>query len=617
VRFLFTLSRFGYYIKTLSDIGFLRIGLRVYSLFQNLLATHAPKRLLVFIYKLYLPIPAWKFSYPPILCSCNAPPLTPSSALSFDISFSFLSHSQSLSFPFAWNSNRWSRLWQFNLHYFDWARAWLDESLVSGSWPASAVHLEALIDGWIESNPIGTGDGWHSYTISLRSRNWIFLFRSHPSLVTPDRIRSLWHQLLWLQSHPENANGGNHWLENLIALCLGSLQFDSSAADNMHRRAMTLLEDELSNQILSDGGHEERSTSYHLLMLDRLIELGCFLSFASLQIPSWLIESISKMTNWVTDVRIGDSLIPRFNDSSPDAAPSISLILSFAKAFLHTGSSARSFDDLDPLRASLISHLPSSYSPVSLRPQQRPVCDLISTGWTFVRPDNEWSLIFKSGIPCPNHLPGHAHSDILSFDLAYKNKWVIAEAGTSIYGDCPLRHYERSGAAHNVLQLGIPHISGQVFWLEPVEVWGNFRAANKAQPLRREYIYNHNSSITLLGEHDGYKSYGISHTRSISIPLIQDIDFRLSVSDTVTTHQKLLFRQWFHLAPGVTPDLANKLSVSTSTPASVSVLTQSTNFSLSFGNRIPRHSILIRGVIPPSRFSITTTIPFDSKIFDL
>jgi uncharacterized heparinase superfamily protein len=37
---------------------------------------------------------------------------------------------------------------------------------------------------------------------------------------------------------------------------------------------MRLLQRELSQQVLSDGGHEERSASYHLLMLDRLAELA-------------------------------------------------------------------------------------------------------------------------------------------------------------------------------------------------------------------------------------------------------------------------------------------------------------------------------------------------------
>ena len=55
----------------------------------------------------------------------------------------------------------------------------------------------------------------------------------------------------------EHCHGGNHWLENLTALALGGLQFDDCKATFMHRRAMRLLQSELTHQVLADGGHED------------------------------------------------------------------------------------------------------------------------------------------------------------------------------------------------------------------------------------------------------------------------------------------------------------------------------------------------------------------------
>ena len=132
--------------------------------------------------------------------------------------FVFLQHEQQLSLPIRWNDPNWPRLWQFHLHYFDWAREWLEHALIFGQWTNQAALLEPLLDQWIDANPPGRGDGWNSYTISLRTRNWIWLFRVCPQLATPHRIRSLWKQLLWLQAHPENCHGRNHWLENLFLL---------------------------------------------------------------------------------------------------------------------------------------------------------------------------------------------------------------------------------------------------------------------------------------------------------------------------------------------------------------------------------------------------------------
>ena len=101
------------------------------------------------------------------------------------VSFNFLQQEQQLSWPIRWNDPNWPRLWQFHLHYFDWARDWLELALISGQWPNQAALLEPLLDQWIEANPPGRGDGWHSYTLSLRTRNWIWLFRCLPAARHP------------------------------------------------------------------------------------------------------------------------------------------------------------------------------------------------------------------------------------------------------------------------------------------------------------------------------------------------------------------------------------------------------------------------------------------------
>jgi uncharacterized heparinase superfamily protein len=243
-------------------------------------------------------------------------------------------------------------------------------------------------------------------------------------------LKSLWQQLCWLQAHPEHCHGGNHWLENLTALAIGGLQFDGPQGAVMHRRAMDLLQPELASQLLADGGHEERSASYHLLMLDRLIELGAALQARKSESPYWLLQAVNAMTAWAEAVLFEGGGFPRFNDSVIEAC------------------------------------LPT-FSPAA----PAPLSDLASTGWTLIRPGHGWELVFKCGVPCPRHLPPHAHSDLLSFDLFHHGLPVLAEAGTSVYGSGPDRLYERSGAAHNVLQLG--SIKGsQIHWIEPVEVWG-------------------------------------------------------------------------------------------------------------------------------------------------
>ncbi|MFN9910564.1 MAG: heparinase II/III family protein, partial [bacterium] len=102
----------------------------------------------------------------------------------------------------------------------------------------------------------------------------------------------------------------------------------------MGRRALRLLERELASQVLPDGGHEERSASYHLLMLDRLLQLAEQLQAFQGVRPSWLLQAIGAMAAWAASIRLADGSFPRFNDSAADAAPPLDALLASAQALL-------------------------------------------------------------------------------------------------------------------------------------------------------------------------------------------------------------------------------------------------------------------------------------------
>lgn len=446
----YKLASLGRTSRTLSDIGPIRLQRRFRYELRQQFDRRLPPHIALAWARANGDHPGWRTIQP--LASGDGVVAPPPPAPSLQaVSFNFLNQERQLLWPIHWNDSQWPRLWQFHLHYFDWAREWLKDSVSTGHWPDQSASLHLLLDSWIADNPPVRGDGWHSYTLSLRTRNWIALFRGCPSLATPERVQSLWQQLCWLQAHPEHCHGGNHWLENLTALAIGGLHFDGPKATRMHRRAMRLLQRELRQQVLSDGGHEERSASYHLLMLDRLAELAQALQPITSDQPPWLMEAIESMAHWAELIRLETGAAPRFNDSAADAAPHLDAVLAFTKNVLpHLSQSA------EHPRAQAV------------------VTDLPDTGWTFLRPGHGWELVFKCGTPCPNHLPPHVHSDQLSFEICRYGRWLLSEAGTSIYGNGPERAYERSGAAHNVLQLGVEHSPGVIRWIEPVDVWGWF-----------------------------------------------------------------------------------------------------------------------------------------------
>lgn len=164
------MTRFTLLLRTLSDIGPRRLQRRLrYDLRQRLDRGLSPRLATAWAGGNGQP-PRWL----PVLKALEFQDVAlPALIEPRSVSFHFLQLEQELSWPICWNDATWPRLWQFHLHYFDWAREWLERALITGHWPDHAALLEPLLDQWITANPPGRGDGWQSYTLSLRTRNWI------------------------------------------------------------------------------------------------------------------------------------------------------------------------------------------------------------------------------------------------------------------------------------------------------------------------------------------------------------------------------------------------------------------------------------------------------------
>ena len=599
--------------RTLRDVGPWRLQRRLrYELRQHLDRRLPPAWALSLAQAASQP-PAW---CPPEPAGLSGLPLDapPSNSPPPSLRFSFLRQDRELPWPIRWSDPSWPRLWQFHLLAFDWARNWLEQALLLHHWPAVAAPLPELLDRWVQANQPGRGDGWHSYTLSLRIRNWIWLFSCCPPLARPQRLRSLWQQILWLQAHPEHCHGGNHWLENLTALALGGLMFQGAEPQCVHERAMALLKQQLEVQLLADGGHEERSASYHLLMLDRLVELACVLAKRQ-ERPTWLLQAITAMADWVQSVRLLSGKAPPCNDSAVDAAPPLDVVLGFARGFLEHRLPHPQCLEAHPADWALRYHLLRSAGIEQLPPEppaviaHPPVIDLPDTGWTLLRPGEGWELLFKCGVPCPPHLPAHVHSDQLGVDLFHHGRPVLAEAGTSIYGNGPDRTYERSGAAHNLLQLApLSARPAEPAWFEPVEVWSSFRAGRKAQPRQRRCGVLADGGSFAEGSHDGYGSLSADHHRRLEVLEAQPDRITLRVVDKLHLGRPMRFRCWWHLAPGLDPAPLEHFSFEAPTAQDLQRSWHQTWLALGFGQRQPRRSRCLQGVLPIGQHQLYTVL---------
>ena len=175
--------------------------------------------------------------------------------------FVFLNQEELLGWPLdEWDVPELPKLWQYNLHYFEWL------------WALDYESVRAAITDWVERHPLGKGRvGWEPYPISLRLMNWCgvcfgkFCAQTESDGGFACRLwRSIYRQAEWLKRHLETHLLGNHLFENGAALAFVGSCFRGKTGQEWLERGLDILRREIPEQILSDGMHFERSPMYHV-----------------------------------------------------------------------------------------------------------------------------------------------------------------------------------------------------------------------------------------------------------------------------------------------------------------------------------------------------------------
>jgi uncharacterized heparinase superfamily protein len=400
-----------------------------------------------------------------------------------------------------WDDPEVPLLWRYNQHYFDDLTA--DRAVDRRDWQRS------LIQRWCDQNPPGSGTGWAPYPTSLRIVNWIKWAMQGESL-QPQWVDSLAVQARWLGRRLEWHLMGNHLFANAKALVFAGLFFAGPEAERWMTTGVRLLQRLVPEQILSDGGHFERSPLYHALALEDLLDLLNLIGAVDRTSPaSHLIaplrERAAAMLHWMRCLQHPDRTLARFNDCAEGIAPSGEQLERYAAAL---GISARTAAG-------------------------EGVWVMEESGYVRVERGRAIALLDVAPVG-PDHQPGHAHADSLSFELSIAGRQLVVNRGTSVYDVGSRRQWERGTAAHSTVQIGD---------VDSSEVWAGFRVGRRARPgpLRRD-------GWSVECSHDGYAHLPEAprHYRRWTFEATG-----LRVEDRVepTSRDPAVAR--FHLAPGL------------------------------------------------------------------
>lgn len=357
--------------------------------------------------------------------------------------FSFLNSTKEFDSKINWNDQKVSQLWNYNLHYFDYL---INLSLafeLEGDKKYYNKYQE-IIRSWIDNNPIGIGDAWHPYTVSLRLINWIKSYYYFKNQLDSDPkfkqqfLKYIVIQALYIKRNLEFDVRGNHLLENIRALAAASIFLDEKSWLD---QVLELLEEQLDEQILKDGGHFERSPMYHSIVLYDLLEISFWLNNHDINYNELLDRKIIQMLEFLENILHPDKKIPLFNDSTFDIAKEPKSLFKIA-------------DNL-------------GYE-FELRSEN----EFSNSGYFIMKNKQKDFLIIDCGKVCPEYLPAHGHNDLLSYELSLNNKRVIVDTGVYEYTKGKWREYNRSTRAHNTAQIDS---------VEQSEMWGNFRIAERAK----------------------------------------------------------------------------------------------------------------------------------------
>ena len=385
--------------------------------------------------------------------------------------FEFLNKKGAVQGPEEWNPDDQGKLWIYNLHYFD--------DLNAKNSKQRTVHHVKLIQKWIVDNPPGFKNGWEPYPSSLRIVNWIKWLLLNRDL-KQEWLDSLAIQTRFLSQNLEFHLLGNHLFANAKALIFSGLFFQGSEATKWYQAGMDILNRELTEQVLPDGGNFELSPMYHAIFVEDLLDLINIHRVYNKKKPAHIAVKVTKMIKWLECMSHPDGEISFFNDATLGQAPSITQLLAYSKRL-----------GIDYKRNKLKKFL-----------------YLKESGYIRFKNNNLLVIADVAKIG-PDYLPGHGHADALSFEMSLFGKRLIVNSGISTYEKNSERQLQRGTLSHSTITVDGVNSS---------QVWNGFRVAKRAKvfDIRSTKI---SDNFKFSACHNGYEKYTrkILHCREWNI----------------------------------------------------------------------------------------------------
>jgi uncharacterized heparinase superfamily protein len=403
-----------------------------------------------------------------------------------------------------------SDAWARQLHGFGWLR-----HLRAADGALTRQNARALVADWIAQEPKAPAVAMEPEVVARRLLAWIT--QSPLILEDADRsfyrrfLRSLVRQVKRLRARFMEAPDGYPRLLAAVAVVEAALSMDGQA--RLVRQSSHRLEQELTRQILPDGGHVSRNPQVILDLLTDLLPLKQAYTARGIAPPPALIGAIDRMMPMLRFFRHADGAFGQFN-----------------------GMGATPADQL----ATVLAHDDSRGAPVQNATHSG--YQRIDAGGVVV--------LMDCGGPPPMPMSASAHAGFLSFELSSGGHRFIVNCGT-VEDDERWREVARATAAHSTLTV---EGTSSARFLEAGRLrrrLGTLMVSGPSEALSTRE--EKDGGTRVVGRHDGYQqAFGFVHQRTLWLSADGD---QLVGSDRLIsqgrTGQKDRFAIRFHLHPSI------------------------------------------------------------------
>jgi hypothetical protein len=417
-----------------------------------------------------------------------------------------------------------------------------------------AAEAANQLGAWLTGNPPGVGINWvNTMEVALRATNWVFALRTlEPWCPLKNPLRSSVTRSLQVHGRHIAANlegtpylRSNHYLSDILGLLVVGASLEGDAdAERWFRQAHRAFEREITTEVHDDGVGFEASLSYHGLALEIFLLADAIAEAHGRPFSGRFRDRLIRMVEASRALQHPDGRLPQFGDSDSGRVlpagfgrkPTLDHLLWLGSAILGLDrpSLAEPHEEVAwTLGVPTWEHL--ARQPVA----PPPVGSAFPNAGFYVLRGRQSQVVVHCGDVGQNGNGGHAHNDLLSFELSLGVP-VVVDSGTYVYTSDPVaRNRFRGTASHNTVVVAESEIN-------PMMNAGLFRLKQVAHPSVGVWEET-TERVHLVASHDGYRRLAtpVIHRREFTLDRMTDL---LNVVDDLEGSGEANAKSYLHFA---------------------------------------------------------------------